>query len=396
MARPRTKSTNRLTRDAERLVTLALALNGSGSRVEDRFWEHELDTVLGKLLQSGQDTSVEAALDSLMETHAGAYEVLVEQAETLSESVQLDKDGVSYDVLLVVAPVAAWTRYAIPAGPIRADLLTALGAHLQAHVLAGDVRLALAPELYSIDRMPRSFSATRQWLNRLGAQALGLPVPKVSQGETEVINLLADTRYLVGAVAVAQGKPVFRWQESIGDIGASREACTTRWAEQAAPLFADLLPGCGFECLLPDAYYVNNREADRRIRPLSLQAAVSWLTSAASMEPAALRAVVAGCGETELEEYRVGFTTRTSNDVIYGAVWPVFGREDDNGSDVPMIDQITALLKDLGIEDVRRLPGLLPLEHCEDCGAPFFPNPRGEMMHAEPPDEVENTPAHFH
>lgn len=395
MARPRNKTTARLTRDAERLVALSLALNGSGSRVEDRYWEHELETVLGKMLHAGQDTSIESALDSLLDSNPGGYEILVEQAETLSESTIMEKDGQRYDVLLIVAPAVAWTRYTIPAGPVRADLLTSLSAHLHGHVLAADVKLALAPELYSVDQMPRSFSATLQWLTRLGAQALGLPVPRASLGEAEVANLLADTRYLVGAVAVPQGKAVFRWQELSGSPRADREACLEQWVAQATPLFADLLPGCGFECLLPDAYYVNNREADRRIRPLSLQAAVSWMGTALAMEPSQIRAVIAGCGETDVEEYRIGFTARNSNDVIYGAAWPVFGRDDDT-ADAPTIEQIATLLKDLGIADIRRLPGLLPMEYCEDCGAPYFPNPRGEMVHAEPPEEAESTPTHFH
>ena len=395
MARPRNKTTARLTRDAERLVALSLALNGSGSRVEDRFWERELETVLGKMLSAGQDANVEAALDSLLDSNPGGYEILVEQAETLSESTFMEKDGQRYDVLLIVAPAVAWTRFAIPAGPIRADLLGSLAAHLHGHVLAADVKLALAPDLYSVDQMPRTFSTTLQWLTKLGAQALGLPVPRTSLVESEVANLLADTRYVVGAVAVPQGKPVFRWQELNGSPRADREACLEQWVAQATPLFADLLPGCGFECLLPDGYYVNNREADRRIRPLSLQAAVTWLSTALAIEPPQVRAVIAGCGEVDVEEYRIGFTARNSNDVIYGAAWPVFGRDDDT-PESPTIEQIATQLKDLGIADIRRIPGLLSMDYCEDCGAPYFPNPRGEMVHAEPPEEAESTPTHFH
>jgi hypothetical protein len=30
-----------------------------------------------------------------------------------------------------------------------------------------------------------------------------------------------------------------------------------------------------------------------------------------------------------------------------------------------------------------------PLEYCEDCGAPMYPNPEGELMHAELPDDAE-------
>lgn len=396
MARPRSKSPTRLTRDAERLVSSSVSLNNSGSRVEDRFWEHELGVLLDKLLQGGQDTAIESALESLFQSNPGAYEILVEHAETWSESITLEQDGNPYDVLLIVAPVVAWTRFNIPFGPIRADLLAGLQSQLHGHVLAAGAHLALAPELYSVDQMPRSFSATRQWLNKLGATALGLPAPRtVASTETEIANLLADTRYLVGAVAVPKNAPVFRWQEAPGKPGHDREASLNQWVAQATPLFADLLPGCGFECLLPDAYYVNNREADRQVRPLSIRAAVAWMESSLSLPPAQLRAVIAACGESEIEEYRIGFTPRHRNDVIYGCIWPLFGREDDS-PDTPAAEQIADLLRELGVTDLRKLPSLLTMEFCEDCGSPFFPNPLGEMVHAEPPEEAEHSPTHFH
>ncbi|MBN9478006.1 MAG: hypothetical protein ABS43_06505 [Bordetella sp. SCN 67-23] len=397
MPRSRSTSSSRLNRDAEKLVSLSLSLNGSGSRVEDRYWEGELGTLLEKLMHGGQDATIEAALEVLYQRNAGAYEILVEQAETLSESLTLQKDGVDHDVLLVVAPVVAWTRFSIPYGPIRIGLLDALKAQLHGHILAADARVALAPELYSVDQMPRSFSATRLWLSRLGSQALGLTLPRMpaTDTDTEVASLLADTRYVVAAVAVPRGAAVFRWQENPGKPEHTRESCLALWEAQAAPLFADLLPGCGFECLLPDAYYVNNREADRRVRPLSLRASVAWLEATLGIAPDQLRAVIAACGETEVEEYRIGFTQRQSNDVIYGSAWPMFGRDDDN-PDMPAMDVIADQLRELGVTDLRKLQGLLPLEFCDDCGAPYFPNPLGEMVHAEPPEDADAGPAHFH
>jgi hypothetical protein len=399
MPRSRSHTSTRLTRDASRLVSLALALNSSGSRVEDLFWEEQLKTAIPKLLRGGHDAPLEAALDHLAQTQPGAYEVLVEQAETLTECTVIEKNGVQYDVLLIVAPMVAWTRYAIPTGPISASALQALTAQLHGHVLAQNTRLTLMPALVSIDQMPRTFSETWHWLQRLGGQALGAETvkPAVSE-EAETANMLADTRYIVGAVAVPQGAPIFRWQENLGDAGATREACLAQWIAQAQPTLAALLPGCGFECLLPDAYYVSNREADRQVRPLALRAAVSWLEGAVNLEPARLRAVVAGCGEGRIDEYRVSFTARSSNDVIYGCVWPLYGREDeaDEEDRADPVEEIAALLKELGVNDLRRIPGVLPAEYCEDCGTPYFPNPLGEMVHAELPDDAESAPAKFH
>ena len=48
------------------------------------------------------------------------------------------------------------------------------------------------------------------------------------------------------------------------------------------------------------------------------------------------------------------------------------------------------------VRDVPRLPGIYPAEFCDDCGAPYFPNPLGEMLHPEFPEEADPGPIHFH
>jgi hypothetical protein len=400
MPRARRSASPRLTRDAQRLIALADGLDRSGSRVEDQFWESQFAQAIPKLLKAGNDAPLEAALEHLAQSQPGAYEVLIEQAETLSESTTVEKNGVRYDVLLVVAPIVAWTRYTIPTGPLPAAAREAIVAQLHGHILADDVRVALMPHLVCIDQMPRTFSETWSWLNRLGTQALGAETAKPALNDDgEIANMLADTRYVVAAAAVPVGSPMFQWQNAQAEEGATRDSCLAAWIEQAQPTLAALLPGCGIECLLPDAYYVSNREADRRVRPLSLRAAVTWLEGAVNLEPAGLRAVIAGCGDTRADEYRISFTARQSNEVFYGCVWPLYGREDD--AVIPegqpdTVDEIVAQLKELGVTEVRRIPGVVPAEYCEDCGAPFFPNPLGEMVHAELPDDADATPAHFH
>lgn len=399
MALSRRSPSSRLSRDASRLTVLAAALNDSGCRLEDRYWENRLDSLLEKLLRSGHDETVESALDALAPLSNGAYEILLEQAETLSESTRLDKDGVAHDVLLVAAPVVAWTRYKIPQGPIASEHQQAIVAQMHGHVLAQGTHLAIMPQLLSIDEMPQGFSQTLQWLQRLGTQALGGSATRPQRNEVpDIENLLADTRYLVMAVAAPVDAPIFRWQE-LDDEAVSRESCATRWREQIQPTLAAMLPGCVLETLLPDAYYLSNREADRRIRPVSIRAAVTWLTESAQLPVTDLRAVIVGCGESRVDEYRVGFTSRSSNDVYYGVIWPLYGNESEisaNPDQVEPIEEIAAALKDNGIQEVRRLPGLLPPEYCEDCGAPYFPNPLGELVHAELPEDVTVAPAHFH
>ena len=403
MSRNRISSPRRASRDTDHLITLAQALNASGSRVEDRYWERLIEAAVGKLLRTGQDAAIEAALDHLLETDPSSSEVLLELCETLSESTTLEKDGQRYDVLLIVAPIAVWTRYSIPAGKIKTAALDALHAQLHGHILARDAQLALIPRLLSIDHMPLTFSATQQWMQRLGLQALGRnttqkpTLPDVQ----DIPNMLADSRYLVGAVAVPEGAPIFRWQESPGDELASRETCRAQWVNQVEPTLATLLPGCGLDILLPDAWYVGAREADRSVRPLAIRAAVGWLSATLDTEPEQLRAIVAATGETHAQEYRIGFTLRNRNEVLYGCVWPVFGPDDiptprDGETPPEPQDHIADLLRAEGVTDIRRLAGLLPPDFCEDCGAPYFPDPTGEMVHAEMPEDADTAPAHFH
>ena len=160
MPRSRASLPSRLGREASRLVALSLALHSSGSRIEDCFWEVELAKLIGKLLATGKDQTINAALDHLSQHHLGGYEVLMEQAETLSESCVIEKDGIRYDVLLILAPLVAWTRYSIPTQPISSHILTGLVGQMQQHVLATKTKISFIPQVVSLDQMPRGFSET--------------------------------------------------------------------------------------------------------------------------------------------------------------------------------------------------------------------------------------------
>lgn len=396
-------SPSRLSRDAQRLLSLTEALARSGSRLEDVYWENLLGGQLNKLLLGKKNKTVETTLDYLLASDINAYEILVEQAETLSESATLALDGDEYDALLFSAPIVAWTRYQLPEGELAREQADALADRLQTHIAAPGARLALIPRLVNFDQMPQSFQETRGWTQRLAQQALGLSSEPCALGRpSDAEGMLADARFVVGLIAVPRGQALFRWQvRQEDDSFPSRQQCHDDWAAACADILAALFTGCHVEYLQADAYYVNSREADRRIRPLALKAAVTWLQTAAHLPGGELRAVIAGCGESSIEEYRIGFSTRVSNEVVYGCIWPVLSKEEALADgmeaghiDVP--DEVAALLKEMGVTDVRRLPGIYPVEFCDDCGAPHFPNPLGEMLHPELPEETDLSPLHFH
>ena len=392
---------HRLSRDTQRLAKLAQSLALSGSRLEDIYWENLLGAQLSRLLQGKKNQAIEHALDYLLANNVNAYEILIEQAETHSESATLLADEQAYDILLFAAPAVVWTRYQLPAQYSLRHNLSAIEQQLKTHILAPAAKLALLDELVSFDQMPQTFHDTWAWTHRLGQKALG---QKAEACEIRSIpsneGMLADARFVVGAVAVPKGQPLFLWQ-SDDTAAVTREQCLENWTQASAATITPMFTGCSIEYLLPDAYYINSREADRRIRPLALKAAVTWLQTVAHLPGDELRATIAACGDNVIEEYRVGFSTQHSNDIIYGSIWPVLSKEESvadsiNAEQADIPDEIAALLNEMGVVDVRRLSGLYAVEFCDDCGAPYFPNPLGEMLHPELPEEIDLDPVHLH
>src|SRR5690554_3444553 len=137
----------RLTRDAKRLISLGQALARSGSRLEDVYWEEELARLISKMLGGKKSKTLEDVLDALVQDDLNVYEILVEQAETCSESVVLAHEGVEYDVLLVSAPIIAWTRYRLPQGQLTPAQHQGLLDGLAATVAVESARIAMMPHL---------------------------------------------------------------------------------------------------------------------------------------------------------------------------------------------------------------------------------------------------------
>jgi Protein of unknown function (DUF2863) len=403
----RSRIAKRLPPDADKLVGLSLSLFASGSRIEDRFWEARLDTLLGKIVRNGNQTALDAALDHLQLKFPDAYGALADMAETQSESFAIEIDGVPHEALLIAAPVLAWTRYSIPSGSLKADVVDALRTQLQAHVLAEGAKVAVAPYLYSIDQLPRHHVETARVAQQLMQTVLGHAPARLNLADLpETSPILADPRFLLAMAVVPTGAALFRWQEETAGARIERGQCLERWAAQGGASFAAILPGCEFECLLPDAYYSACRDADEQVRPHSVRTAVRYLFDTLGTAPDELRAVIAGFGEQRVDEYRIGFTRRGNNDVIYGVVWPLYGRENGEigaaeeaaeleGANGP-VEEIVALLKRSGVTDVRRHTGRFEPEYCDDCGVPLYADPLGEIVHAEMPEDAEPGQPHFH
>jgi len=385
-----------LSPDAERLVAASLGLTHSGSHLEDSYWQHLLAQRLEHLLDTNHPQAIYDALDRTHQTDQEAYGALIEMVEHSAESVTLDYEGKSWQCLLVSAPLVAWTRFNISSGKIAATQAAALAAHWQAHCLASGVRFCMVPWLYSIDQFPRDFSELRKLTRRLGLAALKGHEARIDfSAFPETADMLADSRFLLAAVAAPLGKPLLRWQDLDRHDHASRVQCLEQWVAQGRPNLETQMAGCGFECLLPDAFHINLREADRRVRPYALRAAVHYLSHALKIEARQLRASVAAFGNEHVDEYRIGLSHNSDEQVLQGVVWPLLGAESETDDPAPL-DQIRELLRELGVSDVQVHPGCSEPEYCEDCGAPLYPNVQADVVHAEMPEDADAGSGHFH
>ena len=394
MKRQRNKSPLRLTRDAEKLIAFSTGLASSGSRTEDRYWENAIVNLAGHLLGSGNDAALESALENTFKSNLPAHETLIEFVEAAAESTAVTVEGKQWDLLLIAIPLVAWSKYAVPSGTIPREAVDSIIPHLHGHVLAADARTCMAPFLYSIDQMPRDFSGVYKLSLKLGEAAIAGTTPRFDFAKLpETAPLLADCRFLLASVAVPAGTAMFRWQET--EQHTTRAECLERWILQCRPNLARLLPGCAFECLLPDAYFVNCRESDRNVRPFAIRAGVAFLESALKTNASQLHAVIAGFGDERVDEFRIGFLQKGRDEIVHGVVWPLFGREDDDASITPA-DEVDAILRDCKVGEITKLNELFKPEYCEDCGAPLFADTDGDVSHPELPEEADVAAAHYH
>jgi hypothetical protein len=389
MKRNRPARSTRSSPALENLLQVANALGDSSSRLEDTFWESRLSQQIDKLLQAGEDELLNGALDQLYQRGDRGYEALADILESRTES-HTTPDG--DDLLLIALPILAWSRYAIPSGPVTPALLDTVKVQLKAHVLAADVRLGLADFLFSPEQLPPGFSDTARFCGTLGRQAQQDHDLHIDAGQMpEAMSFLSDTRYLLAVVATRQGGPFFRWQETDG----KRETAQSCWQTQGCEALRPLFPGCALDAQLPLAFFSACREADRAARPYALKASVDFLNTVLTPKVGSLQATVAPFqDERRLVEYRIGFSLDDTTKVVHGVVWPLLDNEDEN---TDITAQISTTLKQAGLSQINLLDQTFPTEYCDDCGAPFYPTPEGDPVHAEmPEDDSPNVSRHLH
>lgn len=218
-----TLSRSKLSRYARSLANLAILLADSGSRLERRFWKKRLFATLAPMLEGRSETTLTQTLEYLYTHHYQAYDEL---AFAVENSVESPPVGNGEDILLLAVPIMAWSTYDIPCGKIDDADVQALTDDLQKNVLGEHAHLVLTNMLFSPDQLPETYTAAAELARQLGnAAANRLAVSIDSDTLPATQNFLSDVRYLIGAIAVPQDLPAFKWQEETpgGPLALSKE-----------------------------------------------------------------------------------------------------------------------------------------------------------------------------
>ena len=99
----------------------------------------------------------------------------------------------------------------------------------------------------------------------------------------------------------------------------------------------------------------------------------------------------AGSGKRPVHQRWLG--PKEAEDVYHGVVWPLVGAEDES---TDTLGEIESTLRQIGVTDIRFLDHHFPLEFCDDCSAPLFPNVDGELIHAELPEALNGASLTMH
>ncbi len=174
-----------------------------------------------------------------------------------------------------------------------------------------------------------------------------------------------------------------------GDIDLDAQA--EQWRPAAAAAVRKQFIGTAYDVMPPEGYYEANRSAELEIRGFSLHACALMMMTTLELGPDQLRAVVAACHSTQFEEYRISLMTKDSHAVLQGITWPVLGRTETQDD---LLVEIKAHLTALGIQRVKFIDEALPMEYCDDCSTPLFPDQHAELVHPSSPDTDEEGEGH--
>lgn len=380
----------RSSRTVEALIELAEGISASGSRAEDIYWNKRLEDEINNVFSEFDETSLNAALDKLSERESRAHEELADAIEGCVEFERIYLSDNTYDSLLFTCPILAWSLSGLDNFKIKKEVLDQFSCLLRKFVFNDQAFISLTDYLFSPDQLPETFIETKLLKKEITESLLKKKHFSVlAKDLKQTTRFLADQRHILGVVAVPSGTHIFKWQNRFSE----KKIIESAWKKEGGGLVGKIMPQCAKESMLPKAYYVGCREADRSSRGFSVKASVSYLDSSLSLTSDSLFVVIGGCYDRHLEEYRISFCDKKDLQVVHGIIWPLLGPEDEFSE---LVDTIEETLRKEGVLHIKTLSQRLPLEFCDKCETPLYPNSEGEMVHIESLDSDSMQPVHIH
>ncbi len=364
------------------LFKLVMQWFTTASSAEAAFFDQQLKNKIDAYLLGKTDSTLLKLLDALWEHDPRAYERCANLIEDRIQSRSVQGEP---NTLFIALPLMAWSRSQLPLGKTDLKVLEELKKVLSENCLAPGVTLQLGHTLYGPDSLPQGFVATQKLATKYfdaAKQKLDLPFTRVGMTHVDPFYL-ADTRFWLGTLQAPVGAPLFKWQL---DAELS-EADFLSWNEAALKVLENMFMGCGVVMLPPADFFTAFRRAEADIRAFSLQAAALMVMSSLELEPDDLRIVIGACYDRGFEEYRISIMTRQSDVVLQGVSWPLLEHEED---ETVLLQDIYSLLTAMNILRVKTLDDRLPMDYCDDCDAPLFPDMRADLVHTGPPDEDQH------
>lgn len=358
---------------ADTLVEHAEAIQETDCDLEDLLHYNVLKELCNRELDRLEDSQIEAALAELKNEEGPAYEALLAVAE---ECAQTKSDTNIVHKLLLI-PIMAWSRYEIVFGAVNNEPLRKI-AELYRDTFSKEIRsVHIANLLFSPNDLPEKLCDVRKLLITL-TESETTVVDTVNFLGTDHTPEFSDVRYIALAVAENNTLP----QEPFNRIEHARKHM--RFSMGVKKLIQTTLRGSIFTVNCVSGFFRAWRSSEAAMRVYSLQALISFVRtmgygpSEQILTLAYFDRAVQSQSEPNIE-IRIAVSTRENPDrVIAGIVWPVNDEECES-----QLTLATDILTNQNIRRIRTLDTRFTMEWCEECGAPMYANPKGEIVHIE-------------
>lgn len=396
MAKPLKTTPTRLNKTTKKLLLeISTRAEFAESEYEQEYQRGHMRRLLGNILDTPSNPPIE---DWLLDMGIGDTRSaeITNLVTDVSQRIQTIEDNKCIEHVLLSIPLLISSRYRIPPAQPTPAILKQVLDGLRDIVVTPGTRLVLTPA-------PRSAAIgfwllrdSRALLRTLMAETDTIAGPHTKPEQIpDDLHLLADHQHWFVLASNESHVPILRAYDDAANALKQRRQ---RWAQYMEPIIKSMYVGCTGQALLPGTAEESEREAHDEIQPIGVQATVEWLTEALGVSASVLTATIAPFDIGGSVEYRIGYSLDDEPHAIHGSVWQRAFDIEDLGhlAENPVVEELTTILQDSGITLVNMLVTLFDDMHCEECYAPLFPGPDGNLHHTRMPDNLLDTPLHLH